>query len=312
MRIVTVDNGVRGARVTRAAGMVALSLAALLLVSPAIASADDPTPESNISVTQVDSSTQDMCLPGALVLSYSKSNTAEYFELVVKASAPPCEPIDAKAVIYAMPGGGEAWPQTLVEVVPFRISKAGRTTIRFTKTCEPMQFDVITGAAPSEIAPWGEWHGPLLFPLDTETTLQHWGWDCNEPTTTTTTEPDESTTTTTEPGEATTTTEPDESTTTTTEPDESTTTTEPDESTTTTVPVDVGGETEERDPGTPSGPGSGADTEVGGVTADRGTGGSNLAYTGSDTNGPVAVGLVLALSGVMLLLVSRRRGPVHS
>lgn len=284
MQRTTVDNGVQGQRRTRVAGVVALAVAALLLASPAIVGAEDPEPISNIEITQVDSSTQDHCLPGPLVLSYRKSNTDTFFELVVKASAPPCQPIEAKAVIYAMPGNGEAWPQTLVEVVPFTISRAGRTTIRFTKTCEPMQFDVITGAAPAEIAPWGEWHGPLLFPFDMDTALQHWGWDCNVEPTTTTTEPADTTTTTTATVQE-----------------------------STTVPTEVGGISEDRDPGSPD---AEVQTEVAGVTEVQGStasrDGSRLAYTGSNTSGPVAAGLALAFAGMILLAISRRRGALQN
>lgn len=152
--------------------------------SSALAAADS----SNISITQVDSPDQGwFCLPGALILQRYIHNTPEYFELEVIATSRPCEPIYAKAAIYGMPGDGVAWPQNLVEVADFTISKAGTTKIRFTKTCDPVQFDVLTGDTPQTISPLGPWHGPLLFPFDMETSYQHWG--CGGEGTTTTTSP---------------------------------------------------------------------------------------------------------------------------
>lgn len=143
---------------------------------------------SNITITQTTASDQGwFCLPGALILQRSIHNTPEYFELVIKATARPCAPIKATAAIYGMPGSGVAWPQRLVETKNFTISKAGTTRVRFTKTCDPVQFDVLTGATPEVISPLGPWHGPLLFPFDMETSYQYWG--CGSGTTTTTTSP---------------------------------------------------------------------------------------------------------------------------
>ena len=86
-----------------------------------------------------------------------------------------CTAIHPTAAIYAMPGNGEAWPQTLVETLDFTIKEAGRTVVHFTKTCDPEQFDVVVGDTPPVIAPLGEWHGQLLFPLDVNSSHQHWG-----------------------------------------------------------------------------------------------------------------------------------------
>ncbi len=186
---VGIDSKEGARRRSRVGGVILLALAALVLGFPAFAGARDQAPAqspSNITVTQVDSPDQGgWCLPGVLVLTRDIHETPEYFELVVHANTRPCSPIDATAAIYAMPGGGVAWPQRLAEKVDFTISKVGSTAIRFTKTCNPAQFDVLTGETPAEISPLGPHHGPLLFPFDVTTSLQHWGCD----NTTTTTDP---------------------------------------------------------------------------------------------------------------------------
>ena len=81
-----------------------------------------------------------------------------------------------------MPGNGTAWPQRLVEKKDFTIDSAGTTTIEFMKACDAQQFDVVVGATPNVIDVTGPWHGPMLFPLDTDTAEQYWG--CAEETTT--------------------------------------------------------------------------------------------------------------------------------
>lgn len=177
---------------------IVLGATTLLLPSLAGAAGSAATPRSadalaaqgssNITITQTVSSNQGwFCLPGVLILQRSIHNTPEYFELVIKATSRPCSPIKATAAIYGMPGNGVAWPQHLIESQKFTISKAGKTTVRFTKTCDPVQFDVVTGATPNVISPTGPWHGPLLFPFDMETSRQHWG--CTDGTTTTTSSP---------------------------------------------------------------------------------------------------------------------------
>jgi LPXTG-motif cell wall-anchored protein len=133
----------------------------------------------NITIVQTPDPVQGPCqpIPASALSNYVLSNP-EVFRLRIVLSAPLCEPLEAVAVIYAMPGNGESWPQTLVERLPFTLLEAGTTDVTFTKTCDPVQFDVLTGATPEVIAPLGEWHGPLLFPFDTNTSLQHWG--CTE------------------------------------------------------------------------------------------------------------------------------------
>ncbi len=168
----------RSAAVVSVIAGLALVLSSLVIGFTGTAGAVDagaPAPTSNITITQQNEPDTWFCLPGWMVLTRDIVNTSGYFELVVRASVKPCAPIEAKAAIYGMPGNGVAWPQTLSEVKDFTISQAGVTRIRFTKTCDPAQFDVLTGETPQTVSPTGPWHGPLLFPFDLETSFQHWG-----------------------------------------------------------------------------------------------------------------------------------------
>jgi LPXTG-motif cell wall-anchored protein len=133
----------------------------------------------NVRVVHTPSEVQGNCspIPATALVNYVGSDE-EAFTLTIVAEAPLCSPIEATAAIYGMPGKGEAWPQNLVETLDFTIAAAGEYVVTFTKTCDPVQFDVLTGDTPPVIAPLGEWHGPLLFPFDTNTSLQHWG--CEE------------------------------------------------------------------------------------------------------------------------------------
>jgi LPXTG-motif cell wall-anchored protein len=183
---------VMGTSRIRSATWRAAAAAALVLVGVAAtiapAGADEPVAaaESAITITQTPSGAGGVCTPAPLGLTYTTANDAETFTLRIVAASPPCTPIEAKAVVYAMPGNGELWPQTLSEVVPFTISEAGVTEVVFAKGCGPVQFDVLTGETPTVISPLGAWHGPLLFPFDTATSLQYFGDPSCNPTTTTT------------------------------------------------------------------------------------------------------------------------------
>jgi len=116
------------------------------------------------------------CLPAWLALRSEPTLRSTSFTLRVTALAPLCEPVQATAAVYAMPGDGVAWPQTLVETAPVALSGPGVTDVVFRVDCAAaQQFDVIVGATPAEIAPWGPWHGPLLFPFDTSTAHQSHG-----------------------------------------------------------------------------------------------------------------------------------------
>lgn len=174
-------------RRTRIAAALLAGVALVPTSFAAAASAQSEAPSAvTIDWTPADSDLP--CSPGALGLTRSVHNDPESFALTVTAAAAPCAPIEAKAVVYAMPHGGGQWPQTLVEVVPFTIAEAGVMEITFEKGCDPVQFDVLTGETPAQIAPTGPWHGPLLFPLDIETSHQHFGSpECNPTTTTSTT-----------------------------------------------------------------------------------------------------------------------------
>lgn len=150
--------------------------------STTVPAVEEPTAE-NITVVQTPDEDQSGPCQGTPALAlgnYVHSDETTYrLRIVVK--EPLCDPIEVVAAIYAMPGNGEAWPQNLVETLPFTLQEKGTTDVTFTKTCDPVQFDVITGETPPVIAPLGEWHGPLLFPFDVNTSLQHWG--CPAPTT---------------------------------------------------------------------------------------------------------------------------------
>ena len=141
-------------------------------------------PESRIRIEFTPFDNEDPCVPSALGLQRDVESTEEFFRLTVRIEKALCEPIEAKAVVYQMPGGDEEWPQTLVEVEPFTIQEAGAYEVTFLKDeeCIDLQFDVLTGATPDTIAPLGEWHGPLLFPFDVATSEQWFGSaDCPQP-----------------------------------------------------------------------------------------------------------------------------------
>lgn len=168
------------------AAVLAMVLTALgaALGAPAGA-ATYPDGPGSVTVDQSPAEPSEGCLPQAEALSFTATQTATTFTVVVTASTALCEPVDVSAAIYAMPLGAtnvfNAWPQTLASKVPFTISDKGTTTITFTKGCLPAQFDLITGATPQEIM-WifGPFHGPLLFPQDNETSSLLWfGGDCS-------------------------------------------------------------------------------------------------------------------------------------
>lgn len=173
----------------RLLGMLALigviSAFPATFVAPSVGAADaavtgtaDSSPDITITQTTVPSGW--FCLPSALALRPTVTSTPTSFVLVIKAIARPCNTVTAHAVIYLMPSNGGAWPQTLDQKQTFTISKQGTTTITFAKHCKPAQFDVVTGATPPTIAPWGPWHGPPLFPFQFLTTSMQYfpGPDC--------------------------------------------------------------------------------------------------------------------------------------
>lgn len=309
-------------RVLFAAG---IAVAAALTV-PAVAftaGAAVPGP-SSIEVTFTPSGSDAACRPPALGLSRSVQNTPDRFTVRIIVTDPLCTEVDAAAVIYSMPGDGVAWPQQLASRVDIKLKDPGVTEVRFLKGCDPAQFDVITGASPQTISPVGPWHGPLLFPFDTATTLQHWGRDgCDTTTTTTTTTTTDAPTTTEAPATTdapTTTTEASATT-------EAPTTTaqvapttsevpEPTAAPTTAgdVPVEVLPDTETPDDGSPGGTAPDDDSETAGATTPTEVAGISqtpptargLALTGAAAIPVTATGLLLVIAGGLLLLGTRR------
>ncbi|MEI7886947.1 MAG: hypothetical protein WCJ04_06110 [Actinomycetes bacterium] len=165
-------------------GLLAFGIAAssLILATPFAGAAGAVTargvvqfqnsPAGNISIVQTPSGPTAPCSAFPLVARNSSSSDSATFRLRITLLAPLCAPFTASAVIYAMPGNGAAWPQQLQEKVSFTLQAAGVTEVTFTKVGTPVQFDVVTGATPQQIAPWLQWHGPLLFPFDTATSQQ--------------------------------------------------------------------------------------------------------------------------------------------
>lgn len=169
-----------------AIGLVSLGSGLALLMTPLGASGQSTTlsglASSQITIVQTptDPAPTVDCVPAALAvingtLTPQPFGDSTLFKLTIHSSAPLCEPLEAKAVVYSMPGGlPNPWPQTLKEVKPFTITVAGDTVITFAKLCDAVQFDVITGDTPQTINS-GLDHGPLLFPGNLETAYQHPG-----------------------------------------------------------------------------------------------------------------------------------------
>ncbi len=125
-------------RTAALAAVAVLSGTALLVGGTATAGAqeiEDETPHITVVVTPDE--VQGDCVPAGLGLSYVVFSDDSVFRLTVTAASPQCTPIDASAVIYGMPGNGEAWPQQLLEREPVRISAAGVYEITFLKDCDP-------------------------------------------------------------------------------------------------------------------------------------------------------------------------------
>ncbi len=171
---------------------VAVLGTALLAFSSGTAGAA-PT-EDDVTIVQTLSGATTPCVdPGSSRqtgdLTADVEDTATNFVVTVNLQTDFCNPIEVKAAIYSMPSAGGSWPQNLAVVKSFTLDEAGTTVITFTKGCEPVQFDVLTGSTPSPIHPdFGVMHGPLLFP---STALMHFGVSpcATTPTTSTIFEP---------------------------------------------------------------------------------------------------------------------------
>lgn len=175
---------------------IPLALAALIFVAAPAGATEDPpeTPDpisevltsENITVTITPDDPQpkdldgkDLCVDPAtasLRLKQAGVGTNDG-KFTLKFSTPDrwCTALKVTAAVYKMPGNGEAWPQTLTETLEFRIKAAGKYEVSFDLAAQCSQFDVINGNdTPEIIAPIGEWHGPLLFPSDVNTSFQNW------------------------------------------------------------------------------------------------------------------------------------------
>lgn len=168
------DRSTRRGRVAIALALGGLAVGGL--ATAALPAGAAPSP-SRITITTSPLPAAEGCLSPAQAVSASPFSDATTFRLRVRVSATLCTPVSATAAVYAMPTGGAAWPQTLVEAVPFTLSAPAVVDITFAKDCTPSQFDVVTGATPQVIAPWGAQHGPLLVP-DTATAFQDPGIAC--------------------------------------------------------------------------------------------------------------------------------------
>jgi len=286
----------RGASWPRWGGAAALACCSAATMSfaavPGAAAQEDSAP--SISVAYTPAGTDEPCGAPVMVARYETIHTAERFTLRITTSAPLCSPVTAVAAIYRMPGNGVAWPQQLGERQEFMLEGAGRTDVVFDKGCGPVQFDVVVGATPDTIAPWGQWHGPLLFPNDTATTLQYWGGNCGGPSTT-------APPTSTIPPETSSTVPPSP---TTTAPEVVPTTIS--QSSVTTTPVEVLGATTTSVPGPATGESSAGagPAQVAGTSTPRTVAG--LALTGTAAKVLVVGGAALTLCGVALMVASRR------
>lgn len=260
------------------AAAVIVGAASITTVAPASASA---ITGSDVTVSRTVNADQSApCVDPLFSLSNYVNSTADAFTLTVNVNAPLCSPLEAKAVIYAMPGNGVAWPQELVETVPFTLSEAGTVTVTFSKGCGATQFDVITGHAPQTINT-GFDHGPLLFPAQLQTAQQFWGAPCVDETTTTTS---------TVPA------------TTSTVPTPSTTAAEA-KTTTTAASADV----KISATSTVAEPTTTLAIAVAGQSVDNPVPATSLAFTGSATTIIAALAIGLVLLGISALVIRERR-----
>ncbi|HOT80074.1 MAG TPA: hypothetical protein PKY13_08800 [Microthrixaceae bacterium] len=268
------------------AAAVIVGAASITTAAPASAST---VTGSDVTVSRTVKADQSApCVDPLFSLSNYVNSTADAFTLTVNVNAPLCSPLEAKAVIYAMPGDGVAWPQELVKTVPFTLSEAGTVTVTFSKGCGATQFDVITGHAPQTINT-GFDHGPLLFPAQLQTAQQFWGARCVDETTTTSTVP------------ATTSTVPTSSTTTAAT---STSTTAAEAKTTTTAAsadVNISATSTVAEPTTTLA------IAVAGQSVDNPVPATSLAFTGSATNIIAALAIGLVLIGISALVIRERR-----
>jgi hypothetical protein len=250
-----------------------------LLVGAALTSSTPAGATGTITVTRTPLSSDTNCVPtalGRLGWTYTTESTPSLFRLTVTNPSNLCDPVDAVAAIYALPGNGGAWPQQLVTTEPFSIQAASSISITFTKDCDPVQFDVLTGDTPKtiDVPPQGPLHGPLLFPFDTKTAEQFVPDSENcRPTTKPTPPPTQATLPPTQP--------------------------------TVTQPSQVAAVTTIQGGGTTTAPAQPAAVQAATQTQPSAAG-TSLALTGAPSASMAALGSLLLLAGLFLLVLSRR------
>jgi len=250
---------IRKLRALRAPLFVVAAMAlALFAISSAGASTSGDTEHITVIQELVQETEGQDCM-GRDGMKWSRRSLPTTFEMVVTLDRPLCNAYETAAAIYLMPWSDPRWPQTLEEKVDITFLEAGVTTIIWDKYCVPAQFDLLEPPTPPTIAPWGPYHGGLVFPAtdlagSNGSAVQYLGGGdhCTSTTTTTTT----------------------------TEPDDTTTTTEPDGSTTSTSAPQVGGSTTTLVEGS-------ATTTVGGTAAT--VGGSTTTRTGNSGGAALSV-----------------------
>ncbi len=254
------------------------------LFAPSTASADAGAPD--ITVTHTAGAGGSQCEPAALASSATLNDTGTAWVIRITANAPICGPVSA--AIYQMPNNMfYPWPQHLIEVESLNI-QPGVTTITFTKTCTPTQFDLVTGPTPEYINPST---GPMvnLLYMVPWSGIQYWPTaNCTGTSGTSTTTIAPTTTSVTTTTVAPTTTVP--------QSVNSVTTTVPSAvlpntavNTTTTAPAGVEAAQETKSASTPA-------ATVG-----------DLAFTGASEQVLVYGGIALMLMGVATSIASRRR-----
>ena len=270
----------RNARTVAAVSVVICGLA--LLVGAALTSSTPAGATGTISITQTPLGSDGPCVPSAIARlgwTYTTKSDASLFRLTVTNPSTLCDPVDAVAAIYAMPGNGVAWPQQLVTTKAFSIGEASTTEITFSKDCDPVQFDVLTGDTPKtiDVPPNGPFHGPLLFPTDTGTAEQFFpgSAQCGPPDT----EPTSQATTPTSP---------------------------PTQPTTSPTQPEVAAATTIQGGGTTSTPGAQPAAVQAATQTKSGAAGTSLALTGAPSASMAALGSLLLLAGLVLLVLSRR------
>ncbi len=189
----------RSGRRSRAVATAAVAIVAIasLAFSGVAGGAGEGDGEASIISVRFEAGTSqgDGCTDARSAMSLKKVTTPDSYSFVVTLATDRCNPLEAKAAAYAMPDNrGWPWPQTLVETDDVVLDEAGVYTITFTKDCDPIQFDLLTGATPERIDPLGPHHGDLLFPHQDLVTYngsayQYWPSrdDCVGPTSSTST-----------------------------------------------------------------------------------------------------------------------------